>query len=52
MKLKTLALACSLALPLSAMAANVLIYDYQVDGDEAAGLSSVQTAQHTDNYQY
>ena len=31
MKLKTIALACSLALPLSAMAANVLIYDYQVD---------------------
>ncbi len=45
MKLKTIALACSLALPLSAMAANVLIYDYHAAGNEAAGLATVQTAQ-------
>lgn len=45
MKLKTIALACSLALPLSATAADVLIFDYQAAGNEAAGLASVQTAQ-------
>lgn len=45
MKLKTIAFACALALPLSAMAANVLIYDYRAAGNEATGLASVQTAQ-------
>ncbi|MDC7699402.1 autotransporter family protein [Vogesella indigofera] len=45
MKLKKIALVCAIALPLQAQAANVLIYDYQAAGDEAAGLASVQTTQ-------